>query len=46
MGDDLGFLRVVAQQGQEIAAEAHEEPYSWLIGAGEPFAAIAYFGAG
>src|SRR5215468_5858938 len=30
MREDFGFLRVVAQQRQEIAAEAHEEPFSWL----------------
>ena len=37
VGDDLGFLRVIAQQGQEVAAEAHEGPSRASIGGAKPF---------
>ena len=37
VGDDLGFLRVIAQQGQEVAAEAHVGPSRASIGGAKPF---------
>ena len=44
VGDDFGFLWVVAQQRQEVTAEAHEEPCSCLRAGRNRWAAIAYFG--